>query len=217
MLYKKIKRFLISILLITVLVIGCKFYLGSRIHAVPKFNPSPQQEYKIDLTQFKIKEVLKTNKLQSLEILYSASISDVRYDTPKFKFLDGLSKVLTSRKLELTSEFKGIFSYDLSKAQFETSEYGTYTITLNTKDIESVLVMLETPNTKEAMSLIGRYYDAKTVSELTYKLHELAKVKVNTVENRNAAMENTKVNLMKLFKNVGIETDRVIINIVGGL
>ena len=217
MLYKKIKRFLISILLITVLVVGCKVYLGNKTHTIPRFNPSPKQEYKIDLTQFKIRQILNTNKIQSLEVTYSTTLQDTRYDTPRFKFLDGLSKVLTSRKLELTGDFKGIFSYDLSKAQFETSEYGTFTITLNTRDIESILVAVETPKSVEAMSLIGRQYDSKTVSELVYQLQELAKVKVNTSENRNAAIENTKVNLLELFKNVGVDTNRVIIKIIGGL
>ena len=214
MLYKKIRNMLIGLLLIVSVFVGGGFYFNKMPHP-NTFKAKANQEYKIDLTQFKIKQILNTNKMQSLEVTFSAQISDVMYDQPKLKCLTGISKFFTSRKLQISADYKALFTYDLSKAQFTDNKNGTYTIVLNANDIENYVMQIDTPKTQEMMSLIGRYYDSKTVAEDTYKLQTIASKKVNTYENRTKAIENTKTDLLGLFKNVGINTDKINI-IIGG-
>jgi hypothetical protein len=214
--YKKIKKMLIGFLILTTLFLGGKIYLNNKTHITPQaFIPTTKTEYKIDVTQFKIKEILATNKMQSLEITVESTISSTEYDIPKFKFLDGLSKTLTSRKLELTGEFKGIFSYDLSKAEFKDNGDNTYTIMLNIKDVDFEIVALSSLKSEEQMSLIGRYFNSEDVSKLTYDLSQQAKNKLNIDINKMKTLDNVELNLNRLFKNIGIDMNKININIGG--
>jgi|GEM_PF-6471954 len=213
MLYKKIRNMLIGLLLIVSVFVGGGFYFN-KPHS-NTFKAKANQEYKIDLTQFKIKQILNTDKMQSLEITFQSTLDDTRYDVPKFQCLTGISKFFTSKNLQLTGDYSALFTYNLAKAQFTDNKNGTYTITLNANDIENYVTQIDTVKTKEMMSAIGNYYSANLVSNLTYKLQTLAEKKVNTYENRTKAIENTKTNLLGLFKNVGINTDKINI-IIGG-
>jgi len=213
MLYKKIRNMLIGLLLIVSVFVGGGFYFNKSHPNI--FRAKANQEYKIDLTQFKIKQILNTDKMQSLEITFQSTLDDTRYDVPKFQCLTGISKFFTSKNLQLTGDYSALFTYNLAKAQFTDNKNGTYTITLNANDIENYVTQIDTVKTKEMMSAIGNYYSANLVSNLTYKLQTLAEKKVNTYENRTKAIENTKTNLLGLFKNVGINTDKINI-IIGG-
>jgi hypothetical protein len=213
MLYKKLRNMLIGLLLIASVFVGGGFYFN-KPHS-NTFKAKANQEYKIDLTQFKIKQILNTDQMQSLTVTFSAEISEVTFDNPGFKCFTGISKFFTSRKLQISADYKALFTYDLSKAQFTDNKNGTYTIVLNANDIENYVTQIDTPKTHEMMSIIGRYYDSKTVAADTYKLQTIASKKVNTYENRTKAIENTKTNLLGLFKNVGINTDKINI-IIGG-
>lgn len=216
MVFKKIRNMLIGLLVVFVMFIGGKFYLNNKYHIqTHAYIPKANQEYKIDLTEFKVKQILNTNKIQSLEVTINVGLTDIRYDHSKVKFLDGIFKALTSRQLEISSDYKAIFSFDLSKAQFADNKDGTYVITLNANDIESNLVQIDTPKSKENMSLIGRYYSADIVAELTYKLQTMAQDKVNTYDNRVKSLQSTKDSLLNLLDKFGIDNNKIKIVIEG--
>jgi len=210
MLRKKIRKLIISIILIAVIFFGGKYILNNK---TPFFNVNnhKQVEYKMDMTQFKIKNILATNKFQSLVVNFSTELEVKSYDKSDIKILDKLSKLLTSRNLILEGEYNAIFSADLSKAIFTDNSDGTYTITINTDDIEVDVVNVDSKVTKDTMSLIGRYYNCKECMEIKNLLDDTAKNKINTNEYREKAKDNCIVDLQKLFKNVGIDTNKIII------
>lgn len=210
MLSKKIKRLLITVL--SVVIIGLSLIGGISIHN--RFTPSKQQiEYKVDMTEYKIKQVINTNKLQTLEIEFIASVEDTEYDKSKFKWLDNISKAITTRKLIVTGSYKALFTYDMSKCSINKNNDGNYTITINSSDVEVNIVSIGEAKVNETESAIGRYYSSTDSARVLSQLNTMAKEKVNTQENVNKTMINAKNNLIKLFQTVGIDINKVYIDI----
>lgn len=212
MLHKKIKKILLTILISTLIFIIIKFAITlnnnfNKISITPNQTTQSQQ---IDITKFTIQQILNTNKLQSLECKVSISIEDNRYtQSPIF---NKLFKLLTSQSLELQSDYKGIFTYDLSKAQF-TKNNNTYNITLNQNDLELNIVQVDDIKTNEIQSLLGQYYNSQETSDLITQMQNIAKEKINTSDNKDKAILNTKDDLINLFTKVGLNSDKININI----
>jgi hypothetical protein len=208
MLYKKIKTILITALITILIFTTCKYFMHNRT-STKAFIPKPVAEYKIDINEFKIKQVLTTNKLQTLEVDFEISFTDNRYD--KSKLFDGLSKMLTSRNLLIENQYKAIYSYDLSKAQFINNSDGTYKIILNTNDVEVNLIQLNETKTKEQMSLIGRYYSSEDMTQILNKVNNLAKDKMNNQSNIDKCANIAISNLKNLLQNIGVDLNKIII------
>jgi hypothetical protein len=207
MLYKKIKKILITVLSIAIIILST--YGGLSLHNtyINKFRPKNSIESKIDMTEFKIKQVLNTNKLQTLEIQFTVSVNDTEYD--KVKYFDKISKLLTTRKLVVEGDYKAIFAYDLSKVQFIKNLDNTYTIILNSNDVEVDVLLVDKAKTKETLSLIGRYYSSQDSARVLNQINELAKNKINTQENKITTVDNTINSLTKLLQNVGVDLNLI--------
>lgn len=216
MLHKKIKKILLTILISTLIFITIKstITLNNNFNKLLKTLIPIQttQSQQIDITKFTIQQILNTNKLQSLECKVSITIEDNRYDKVNWNWLNKMFKFLTSQSLELQSDYKGLFTYDLSKAQF-TKNNNTYNITLNSNDLELNIVQIDNIKTKEMQSILGQYYNSQETSNLITLMQNLAKEKINTNDNKDKAILNTKDDLINLFTKVGLNSDKININI----
>lgn len=215
MLHKKLRKLLLTILISTLIFITIKFAitLNNNFNKLLKtLTPIKiTQSQQIDTTKFTIQQILNTNKLQSLECKVSISIEDNRYDKVNWNWLNKISKLLTSQSLELQSDYKGLFTYDLSKAQF-TKNNNTYNIALNSNDLELNIVQVDDIKTKEMQSLLGQYYNSQETSDLITQMQNMAKERINTSYNKDKALLNTKDDLINLFTKVGIDISTVNIN-----
>lgn len=208
MLKKKLRKIIAVTLLITTLIggggVGLKNYI--------QHSNTTKVEYKMDMTEVKIKSVLQTAKIQSLQIEFQTTTKDTRYDKTKYDWLNSISKFLSTRELIIENSYRAIFSYDLDRAVLNESK-GIYTITMNENDIECVLESKDI-NTKEKMSCIGRYYNAETTAKIIEEINLQAKDKINNKENRVKALENAKDDLMRLFEKVGIDNNKINIELI---
>lgn len=210
MLHKKLRNLLLTILISTLIFITIKFAITLN-NNFNKLSKTPTQSQQIDTTKFTIQQILNTNKLQSLECKVSITIEDNRYDKVNWNWLNKMFKFLTSQSLELQSDYKGLFTYDLSKVQF-TKNNNTYNIALNSNDLELNIVQVDDIKTKEIQSLLGQHYDSQETSDLIIHMQNIAKEKINTVYNKDKALLNTKDDLINLFTKVGIDISTVNIN-----
>jgi hypothetical protein len=161
------------------------------------------------MTEYKIKQVINTNKLQALEIEFTVSINDEEYDKSNIKWLNELSKTLTTRKIVVQGKYKALFTYDLSKASIIKNSDGTYTITISSEDVETNIVSLGEAKINENMSLIGRYYNSTDSVRVINQLNNLAKEKVLTQQNINTTVNNAINNLTKLLQNIGVDMSKI--------
>lgn len=200
------KKIVVSIILIGIIFV-CGMYFQSHMN-----QNNTNKTNNTNTIDTKIKKILAVNKMESLEIIYTSTLTNNSFNEPSLSYFKDLSKFFTSKKLILTGDYKGIFTYDLSKATF-TRKLDTYDINISAKDLTINTVQLNALKTEETLSLVGNYYDSSVVAELSQKLNSLARDNINTPDNKILAMTNTKENLLKLFTNVGIDINKVNIKI----
>jgi hypothetical protein len=106
-------------------------------------------------------------------------------------------------------DYKANIAYNLSKVQFIKNLDNTYTIILNSNDVEVEVLPVDKAKTKETFSLIGRYYSSQDSARVLNQINELANNKINTQENKITTVDNTINSLTKLLQNVGVDLNLI--------
>jgi len=206
---------LVSTLIILLVYIGGKFYLNNKYNA-KNLIPKPKTEYKVDMTEFKIKQILNTFKIESMEVECSSTINSKSFKSFNIKYIDSISKLLTSKELNLGKDFKGLFLYDISKSQFKNNLDGTYTITFNTSDVSVEIVDISSSQSSEKKDLMGYGFTVDEALKLSYQLNTMAKQKLFTDDNRIKTLDNARLCILNSLKQLGIDTNKINIVIMGG-
>lgn len=207
MLYKKIKKILISILFVASLALGFKVFLHNK-YSKQAFIPRPVQEFKVDMNSIRIKEVLNSRKIIALEISASIKADAQNYIKPRINMLNGVYQALTTTQLTLENNYTISFSYDISQAKF-IDNGDNFTIVLNPDDIQVNIINEDAQKIKEKTSYMGDKFPTEKVLQMLESMRNDALQQASTQDNFQKTITNVQNTLIDLFQKIGVDTTKV--------
>lgn len=208
MLYKKIKKILITILFVASLALGFKVFLHNK-YSKQAFIPKPVYELKVDVNKVKIKEVLNTHKITPYEIYVTLPGYAESYIKPKHQSLNGIYKILTKTQLKLENDYVIHFAYDISQSKFTDNGDGTYTVKLDPDKITTYITTQKERITDQTSNYIGDEFPNEILIQKLAAMRNDALQQVCTQENFQRTITNVQNTLIHIFKSLGIDTTKV--------